>query len=109
MSHIETLKTLIATRGPISCVRVSSARARGIARRYPYWGAVRYVVRLRADGTPTYAAVGRAASDRRSERLAERDAEALAAKLGAVCFQAPPGVLSDDNVKVLLNLVGVEG
>lgn len=86
---------MIATHGPIPCVRVSSAQARGAAKKYSYWGAVRYEVRLRLDGVPTYAALGRARSDRRSEALAHRDAEELARSEGRLVVVAAPGPLSE--------------
>ncbi len=65
--------------GALRAVRVSSAQAKGAAKQYAYWGAVRYAVRLSADGQRlVVAALERASSDRRTEAGAERDAEALA-------------------------------
>lgn len=61
----------------LPCVRVSSAQARGAAKRYPYWGVARYEVRYSArQRGPVVVAVSRARSERRSQRLAEHDAEA---------------------------------
>jgi len=71
--------------GPISIYRVSSAQAAGTAKAYPYWGAVRYLVRPGEDGYPVaVAADGPARSDRRSLRLAEQDARERAAGEGAI-------------------------
>jgi hypothetical protein len=81
----ERLSALLAQHGPIECVRVSSAQARGAAGRYPYWGAVDYQIRLGSRGRgPVLVARGRARSDRRSIRLAERDAERRAEARGAL-------------------------
>lgn len=78
MSAIKTLVDVIRTHGPIPTVRVSSAQARGAAKRYAYWGAARYEIRLTRDGQPSNVALERASSDRRSLRLAEQDAAKLA-------------------------------
>lgn len=76
---------VIRSCGPLRAVRVSSAQARGAAKRYAYWGAVRYAIKLSADGQRLIcAALERASSDRRSLRLAESDAEALAESEGRV-------------------------
>lgn len=65
--------------GPIPFVRVSSAQARGNAKNYAYWGAVRYELRLRkSDDEPVLVACERASSDRRSKRLAYEDARDIA-------------------------------
>ena len=55
-----------------------AAQARGAAKSYSYWGAVRYEVRLDRQGHPTHVALERASSDRRSYRLAQSDALELA-------------------------------
>lgn len=69
--------------GPLRAVRVSSAQAKGAAKGYAYWGAVRYQIRLTADGRGyCCAAIERASSDRRSVKLAVKDAEDLAAAEG---------------------------
>lgn len=75
---LSTLSDLLRAQGPIGAVRISSAQARGSAKRFPYWGAVRYEIRLGRDGAPTCVAIERASSDRRSLRLAEQDAERIA-------------------------------
>lgn len=63
----------------IPCVRVSSAKARGRAAKYAYWGVAKYRLRRAADGDGVVcAATGRAKSDRRSERLAWQDARDIA-------------------------------
>lgn len=63
---------------PIPAVRVSTARAKGRARNFSYWDAVRYEIRLDRHGRPTNVALERARSSRRSHRLALRDAAELA-------------------------------
>ena len=78
--YVEALKSLIQSEGPIGCVRVSSAQARGAAKKYAYWGAARYEIRVNSRGGLSYYPLERASSDRRSERLAERDADEIAAK-----------------------------
>lgn len=72
------LANWIHEHGPVRCVRVSSAQARGNAKNYPYWGAVRYSVRLTIGGSLTFAAEERATSDRRSEDKADDDARYIA-------------------------------
>lgn len=67
--------------GSIPAVAVSSAQARGAAKRYAYWGAVRYEVRLRkSDDEIIVTACERASSDRRSKNLAHRDASEIATR-----------------------------
>lgn len=79
------LQHYITIHGPIQAVRVSSAQARGAAKQYPYWGAVRYEIRLRQrDGVPVAVAQERASSDRRSRRLAEQDASDIADREGRI-------------------------
>ena len=55
--------------------------------RYNYWGAVRYELRLTRDGRVANIAQERASSDRRSRRLAERDAEEIAEREGRIELQ----------------------
>lgn len=69
--------SLLRNKLPIQCVRVSSAKARGLAKKYRYWGAVRYEIRLTRSGISAVPC-GRANSDRRSYRLAQQDAEDIA-------------------------------
>lgn len=73
LTPIHTLANLLRIVGSIRSARVSSAQARGAAKGYAYWGAVRYVIRLDRNGHPVNVARERASSDRRSYRLAERD------------------------------------
>lgn len=69
--------------GNIPTVRVSSAQAKGAAKKYAYWGAVRYEIRPTAKGEfVTHRPTEQASSDRRSRDLAERDAEQLREKEG---------------------------
>lgn len=64
--------------GPVRAARVSSAQAKGRAKGYAYWGAVRYAVKITRDGRLSAVALECAASARRSQRLAEQDCTKLA-------------------------------
>ena len=86
-THVERLTAHIREHGPIGTVRVSSAKARGWAKRYSYWGAVRYEIRLTRDGVPSAYSAGRARSDHRSESLAHEDAARLAEREGRLAGQ----------------------
>jgi hypothetical protein len=61
----------------IPTARVSSAQARGAAKKYAYWGVVRYEIRLSKAGELVNVALERASSDRRSVTKAEQDLETL--------------------------------
>lgn len=104
MSAINTLVDLIRTHGPIQTVRVSSAQARGAAKRYSYWGVARYEIRLSRDGQPINVALERASSDRRSLRLAEQDAARLARRERRVVCQEIGRLSEDAAVRVLRDL-----
>lgn len=87
----------IRERGPIPAARVSSAQARGRAKRYPYWGTARYQIELSiSDDRVVVRCCCRAHSDRRVRRLAELDATALAERLCGVVIAQTAGVLSDE-------------
>jgi len=89
----------IRTRGPISAIRVSSAQALGNAKKYSYWGAVRYEIRLRKrDNIPIAVACERASSDRRSYAYAVRDAEKIAEIEGRVMIKSI-GALSEQEIQ----------
>lgn len=105
MTAMSALMILIAKHGPIQSVRVSSAQARGAAKQYSYWGAVRYQIGLSRSGAPINVAQGRASSDRRSYRLAQQDAEALAAAIGGVCCDAIGGLTDADAAGVIDQLM----
>ena len=77
MTSLELLVTYLQAAGSIRTARVSSAQARGNAKNYAYWGAVRYEVRLDCDGRPVNMPLERASSGRRSYRLAEADCKRL--------------------------------
>lgn len=98
---LDILSEQIRREGPIPTARISVARARGNARNYRYVGVVRYQVRLGRDGLPTSVPQGRAASDRRSERLAQKDLERLCESEGRTPFQAI-GRLSGSDALVLI-------
>jgi len=72
----EALAAHIKEHGPIKTVRVSSARARGRAKKYCYWGAALYEIRVLKNGRPGNVSTRRASSDRRRYELAESDADA---------------------------------
>lgn len=81
---LSVLSVIVAAQGSIPTVRVSSAQARGRAKRYAYWGAARGEIRARErDGALTCLSVERARSDRRSQRLAEDDADGQLDEAGA--------------------------
>jgi len=104
MTALETLSAILAERGSIPTVRVSSAQARGRAKLYSYWGAVRYRLRLARDGAPIHVACERASSDRRSLRLAHSDASALAASEGRIECQTLGHLSEQDAADVLAAL-----
>lgn len=93
---ITMMADLIRTHGPIPTVRVSSAQASGAAKQYSYWGAARYELRLTRDGRVVNVALERARSDRRSRRLAERDASEIAQSEGRVAIQTIGSVSNDE-------------
>jgi len=85
--YIGVLTTYLHVHGDIPAVRVSSAQARGAAKNYSYWGAVRYTVTLTKDGAPTLRALERASSDRRSRDLARADAMNVAEREHRILVQ----------------------
>lgn len=101
--NLRRLADHIRMHGPIATARVSSAQARGAAKQYSYWGAVRYEVRLGADGAPTNRPLERASSDRRSERLAERDCDELCESEGRIQLQRIGRVRDADVARLMLS------
>lgn len=89
--------------GPLRVARVSSAQARGAAGRYPYWGAVRYAVRITRAGHLSSVALERASSDRRSIRLAEKDCDEMAAREG----RCPAGWLGQVSAHAIVAEMGL--
>lgn len=69
---IDVLRMVVAEHGPITVVRVSAAPLRG--KNYKYYGLVRYQLVISKSGDVVARALGRARSERRSRRLAEKDA-----------------------------------
>lgn len=106
-SALDTLTAMVRDNGPIKTVRVSSAQARGAAKRYAYWGAVRYELRLTKAGTLSHVALNRAGSDRRSVRLAEEDADALAERIDALRCDLRPGPVDEGDAAAILALLGI--
>lgn len=77
MSAIDHLKHIIRTNGPIQTARISAAQAKGNAKNYLYWDAVRYELRIAKAGHVSNAPLERASSMRRSLRLAQQDLASL--------------------------------
>lgn len=84
---LEKLTEYVKLNGPIKSARVSSAQAKGAAKKYAYWGAVRYQIRLTKAGHLSNVARERASSDRRSENLAHKDCWELAEKENRIILQ----------------------
>jgi hypothetical protein len=101
----ERLADYVRANGPIPTVRVSSAQAKGRAKRYCYWGAVRYAISLARDGSPKHIPLERASSDRRSRRLAQLDAERIAAQEGRVGVWFGIGKLSETQCEYVLSVL----
>lgn len=101
MACVTVLASLIEAHGSIGAVRCSSAQARGRAKDYAYWGAARYEVRLGVDGYPTCVAQERASSDRRSQGLAEQDADEIATAEGRYRTQTIGKIGEDEAAKIL--------
>lgn len=100
MTAQEVLISVIEKFGPIKTARVSSAQAKGAAKTYSYYGAVRYQVYLNRRGVLSNRALERASSDRRSYRLAEQDCEAL----GRIRLQTI-GELSEQDCHTILKSI----
>ena len=96
------LKTILKIQ-KIEAVRVSSAKASGAAKQFPYWGVADYIIKLRKkDGEIISKSISAAPSSRRVYRLAVRDAK----DTGKVIIDSI-GRLSDEEVdKVLKYVVG---
>lgn len=99
------LRNYILQNGPIPTVRVSSAQASGKAKNYPYWGAVRYEIRINSKGNLSNIALGRASSDRRSYRLAEEDMEILSKNENRIMLYRI-GELDPHDVNVVITQLG---
>jgi hypothetical protein len=93
---------------PIRYVRVSSARAEGRANQYPYWGVARYQVRGTPHAAIAYCTRG-ASSDRRSTRLAGKDAQRIAATEGRILWQGRAGRIDIAAARELVSLLKGEG
>lgn len=103
--NLNKLTEVLKVRGMIKTARVSSAQARGAAKRYAYWGAVRYQLRLGKDGMPVNVARERATSDRRSLRLAQEDLERMCEAEGRIEVDRI-GHLSDRDAERVLKQLG---
>lgn len=106
-SSVSVLSVIIAAQGPLPTVRVSSAQARGAAKKYAYWGAARGEIRARRrDGKLTCVSVERASSDRRVEHLAADDAELIADREGRHEVQNL-GLVSEQTARRILRDIGL--
>lgn len=101
---LDALAEIIRAAGPIRTARVSSAQARGAAKRYCYWDAVRYEIRLRADGRPSNIASERAASATRSEAKAERMLDALCEREDRIHLHSIGPLSESDAADILYRL-----
>lgn len=93
--NLEKLAAVVRQFGVVGSARVSSAQARGNAKKYSYWGAVRYEIRLSKDGRVINMATERASSDRRSEAKADEDLEELMEREDRVRCQIIGGLTED--------------
>lgn len=84
--HARIVRAYIRQHGPIPAARCSSAPSvTSGGHSHSYWGAVRYEVRLRASDDEVIAcALSAARTCRSRKRLAERDAEEMAERIGGV-------------------------
>ena len=101
-SALQQLSAILSVIQTIPNVRVSSAQARGAARGYAYYGAVRYEIRLAKDGHVMHVPCERATSDRRSPRLAERDAKAIAEQENRIALNLRIGALTENDATRVL-------
>lgn len=105
VSALEILGQIVARGVRPATVRVSSAKAQGKAGKYPYWGTAIYEIRARkADGVLVAVCVDGASSDRRSTRLAGKDADDIAERRGATRLERI-GALSEDDAASVLRTV----
>lgn len=100
MKWYKLLGDYVRRNGPIPTVRVSSAQASGFAKKFNYWGTVRYEIRFARDGRLINKALNRASSDRRSYRLAVDDA----CKTGRLRLQTI-GEIDDEEAKDILTFL----
>lgn len=106
----DAIKGAIRECGPLRAARVSSAQAKGAAKRYAYWGATRYVIGLAAPRGKSACGLvkvarERASSDRRSQRLAERDLEALCEREDRVDADLVAASCDPQSIAFVLGLV----
>ena len=106
MDPITDLMLYVKYFGPIKAVRVSSARARGKAKSYSYWGAARYEIRFEKSRKPRliYKAIEAASSDRRAHHLAMADAQAIAEREHRIVLDSFDGSNDIDCEHVLMLL-----
>lgn len=91
------LRAILAREKQIKTVRVSSAQARGIAKEYAYWGAVRYNIVLGRKNMIINRPLEKASSHRRSKSLAYVDALHIAYNEKRIILQTI-GKLEDKDI-----------
>lgn len=96
------LKKIIKRFGPIPTIRVSSAQAKGAAKRFAYWGPARYQIVLTREGKLSNLPLERARSARRAKWLAKDDADKIAEAEGRFHLQTI-GQLSDADIETILS------
>lgn len=102
----QILADLIRQHGPIGTVRVSSAQARGRAKKYSYWGAARYELRLTKKREVANLPLEAAGSDRRADWLAYRDAKEIADSENRLMVQTIGRIGDDEAAEILSRLAG---
>jgi hypothetical protein len=103
---LTTLTEYLKEHGTVKTVRVSSAQARGFAKNFSYWGAVRYEIRINRNGRPSNVALERARSRRRSLDLAFDDAAELAEREGRIYLERI-GPLTEQDAQEILSALGI--
>jgi hypothetical protein len=93
---------------PVRYIRVSSAKGKGKANQYPYWGVARYQIRRTAHAAISYCTLG-ARSERRSTRLAHKDAQRIADAEGRILWQGRAGRIDTAAARELVSLLKGEG
>lgn len=109
MSALERLAAIIRQYGPVPAARLSTAQARGRAKRYQYWGVARYEIALARSGEVISRALERASSDRRSYRLAEHDWNEVCERENRWPTSTIGRLSEDEAAEILANMHRVNG
>lgn len=105
MGALDQLKRYIEKHGPIKTARVSSAQARGAAKKWSYWGVARYEMYINAKGDVVNRALERAGSDRRSTKLADDDLKTLCEREGRIYVYRIGTITEYDALRIMKKLV----